>query len=135
MASKRKHNDGGLAIGGAEKQARTNEPDVRNEYCGFSLQTWSTATEPIIPMEDGSIRDQDFFTKYVAKRRPCIINALPELPSGKIPSITVKVLKAVAGDKVRYIYGLHIIHNRPPDATDSNNVAADGASRAAVFDK
>ena len=72
MTTKRKHSDKGVVE--SEKQARITEPDVTNEYVGFSLQTSTTAS---VPVEDGNIGEQDFFNKVhnilITGRRVCTV--------------------------------------------------------------
>ena len=100
MASKRKHDeDDNDSIGTESKQVRTSVSDILNEYRGFSLQNDENKWE--IPLEDGKIGEQEFFDKYVAKRKPCVINSLPKLASGKFPILSLEELKEVAGEKVR----------------------------------
>lgn len=102
MASKRKHNQvGDVSIGSDSRQGRESSSDDRNEYRGFSLQKDTREWEIHVPLEDGKIEAREFFDKYVAKRQPCVIDALPKLASGKFPSASLEELKQVAGEKVR----------------------------------
>jgi len=98
MPTKRKHKDGESPTEIPKKEARKDNDLPRNEYEGFSLQR--SASEWEIPVEDCSISAHDFFEKYISQRRPCIINGLPKVASGKPPSISLEILKKVAGDRV-----------------------------------
>jgi hypothetical protein len=102
MASKRKHSQvGDVSIGSDSKQGRKNDFDDRNEYRGFSFQQNARDWEIRVPLEDAMITAREFFDKYVAKRQPCVIDALPKLASGKFPSASLQELKQFAGEKVR----------------------------------
>lgn len=85
------------------KEAKTHDDDEVpswNDYKGFSLQRNKDATEPKIPIEDGTIASKAFFEKYIGPRRPCIIDTLPKLASSKAPPcVSMEQLKEVAGDK------------------------------------
>ena len=95
MSMKRKHDENGNLR--SKKEAKTDD-DKWMEYVGYSLQQMD-AYERKIAVEDGTIGARDFFAKYVAARRPCVMNVLPKLASGKSPCISLKELQQVAADK------------------------------------
>lgn len=80
-----------------------------NGYTGFSFQTSSSAPE--IQVVDSDINADEFFTRFVAPRKPCILSGLPHRSPKKNNNgplcITCQDLVNLAGDKVRSAALLH----------------------------
>ena len=85
-----------------------------NEYQGYCIppppppnEGSSTELSEPQPQEDGSldvindpkdsITSNDFFKRYISRRKPCILNGLPS----QVSSVSCQDLLNVAGDKVR----------------------------------
>jgi hypothetical protein len=102
MASTKRKIDSQEAAGSHSNDAKKSraelERDPRIEYTGFSLQQLSGPFQ--VPVEDRSISAEVFFDKYISKRIPCVIDALPKLPSGQEPSVSLDLLRRVAGDEM-----------------------------------
>jgi hypothetical protein len=83
-----------------------------NGYTGFSFQTSNSAPE--IQVVDSDINAKEFFTRFVAPRKPCILSGLPHRSPKKNNNgplcITCQDLVNLAGDKVRSAELLHCDH-------------------------
>jgi hypothetical protein len=96
----------------ARKQQKSDTSSIQNEngYTGFSFQTSSSAPE--VQVVDSDINAEEFFTRFVAPRKPCILSGLPHLSQKKNNnndplSLTCQDLVKLAGDKVRSAVWLH----------------------------
>jgi hypothetical protein len=97
------------APGESQNPPRKHKPDTdsgiiqNNGYTGFSFQTSSSAPE--IQVVNSDINAKEFFTRFVAPRKPCILSGLPHRSPKKNNNgplcITCQDLVNLAGDKVR----------------------------------
>jgi hypothetical protein len=94
-----------------KQQKSDTDGIVQNDgYTGFSFQTSSSAPE--IQVVGSDINAKDFFTRFVAPRKPCILSGLPHRSPMKNNNgplgITCQDLVNLAGDKVRSAVWLQI---------------------------